>query len=131
MQIDIKRFEYSNKYVVSKMYLNGQYQCYVIEKNGIVPKNTYDLRVEYAKDFQRDLPKILDVPEIKETVIHAGNTKNNPPGALLLGTVWAGNDYVGDNAKAYVRFFMKLDSALKAGDTATIKFGDAVDDFDD
>ena len=131
MKIDVKRFEYSDKYVISKMFLDGKYQCYVIEKNGTIPKNTYYLRVEYANNFERELPKILDVPGVEEVVIHAGNTKQNPPCSLLLGTVWAGNNYVGDNAKAYTCFFMKLDKALKAGELATIKVGDAVDDFDD
>jgi hypothetical protein len=63
------------------------------------------------------MPHILNVPDFKGIRIHAGNTSAHTDGCILLGTTWAGKDFIGNSRSAYKKFFDKL----KKAKTATIK----------
>ena len=63
------------------------------------------------------MPHILDVPDFTGVRIHAGNTSADTDGCILLGSTWAGKDFIGNSKIAYKKFFDKL----KKAKTATIK----------
>ena len=118
MLIEVKRFEFKDTHTVGKMYVDGIYECYTLEdavRNGTkvlgktaIPIGTYKLIVDASVRFKQDMPHILDVPDFTGVRIHAGNTSADTDGCILLGTTWAGKDFIGNSKIAYKKFFDKL-----------------------
>ena len=127
MLIEVKRFEFKDTHTVGKMYVDGVYECYTLEdtiRNGTkiigktaIPIGEYKLIIDASARFKQDMPHILDVPDFTGVRIHAGNTSADTDGCILLGSTWAGKDFIGNSKIAYKKFFDKL----KKTKTATIK----------
>ena len=127
MLIEVKRFEFKDTYTVGKMYVDGVYECYTLEdvvRNGtkVIGKTAiypgeYKIIIDSSTRFKQDMPHILDVPDFTGVRIHSGNTSEDTDGCILLGSTWAGKDFIGNSKIAYKRFFDKL----KKAKTATIK----------
>ena len=126
MLIEVKRFEFKDTHTVGKMYVDGVYECYTLEdavRNGTkvigktaIPIGTYKLIIDASTRFKQDMPHILDVPDFTGVRIHAGNTSADTDGCILLGSTWAGKDFIGNSKIAYKKFFDKL----KANKTVSI-----------
>ncbi len=118
MLIEVKRFEFKDTHTVGKMYVDGVYECYTLEdavRNGTkvigktaIPIGTYKLIIDASTRFKQDMPHILDVPDFTGVRIHAGNTSADTDGCILLGSSWAGKDFIGNSKIAYKKFFDKL-----------------------
>ena len=118
MLIEVKRFEFKDTHTVGKMYVDGIYECYTLEdavRNGTkvigktaIPIGEYKLIVDASTRFKQDMPHILDVPNFTGVRIHAGNTSADTDGCILLGSTWAGKDFIGNSKIAYKKFFDKL-----------------------
>ena len=118
MLIEVKRFEFKDTHTVGKLYINGSYECFTLEdavRNGTkvigktaIPIGTYKLIIDASTRFKQDMPHILDVPDFTGVRIHAGNTSADTDGCILLGSTWAGKDFIGNSKIAYKKFFDKL-----------------------
>ena len=118
MLIEVKRLEFKDTHTVGKLYINGVYECFTLEdavRNGTkvlgktaIPIGTYKLIIDASTRFKQDMPHILDVPDFTGVRIHAGNTSADTDGCILLGTTWAGKDFIGNSKIAYKKFFDKL-----------------------
>ena len=118
MLIKVKRFEFKDTHTIGKMYVDGIYECYTLEdavRNGTkiigktaIPIGTYKLIIDASTRFKQDMPHILDVPDFTGVRIHAGNTSADTDGCILLGSTWAGKDFIGNSKIAYKKFFDKL-----------------------
>ena len=118
MLIEVKRFEFKDTHTVGKMYVDGVYECYTLEdavRNGTkvlgktaIPIGKYKLIVDASVRFKQDMPHILNVPDFTGVRIHAGNTSADTDGCILLGSTWAGKDFIGNSKIAYKKFFDKL-----------------------
>jgi len=118
MLIEVKRFEFKDTHTVGKMYVDGIYECYTLEdavRNGTkvlgktaIPIGTYKLIIDASVRFKQDMPHILNVPDFTGVRIHAGNTSADTDGCILLGSTWAGKDFIGNSKIAYKKFFDKL-----------------------
>ena len=127
MLIEVKRFEFKDTYTIGKLYVDGIYQCYTLEdvvRNGTkvlgktaIPTGEYKVIIDRSVRFKQDMPHILNVPNFTGVRIHSGNTSADTEGGILLGTTWAGKDFIGNSKIAYKKFFDKL----KQAKTATIK----------
>ena len=127
MLIEVKRFEFKDTHTIGKMYVDGIYECYTLEdvvRNGTkvlgktaIPTGEYKLIIDASVRFKQDMPHILDVPNFTGVRIHSGNTSADTDGCILLGSTWAGKDFIGNSKIAYNKFFEKL----KKAKTATIK----------
>ena len=127
MLIEVKRFEFKDTHTVGKMYVDGIYECYTLEdaiRNGTkiigktaIPIGEYKLIIDASTRFKQNMPHILDVPDFTGVRIHSGNTSADTDGCILLGSTWAGKDFIGNSKIAYKKFFDKL----KKAKTATIK----------
>jgi hypothetical protein len=127
MLIEVKRFEFKNTHTIGKMYIDGVYECYTLEdvvRNGTkvlgktaIPTGEYKIIIDTSVRFKQEMPHILNVTDFKGIRIHAGNTSAHTDGCILLGTTWAGGDFIGNSRSAYKKFFDKL----KKAKTATIK----------
>jgi len=118
MLIEVKRFEFKDTHTTGKLYVNGIYECFTLEdtvRNGTkvigktaIPIGTYKLIIDASTRFKQDMPHILDVPDFTGVRIHAGNTSADTDGCILLGSTWAGKDFIGNSKIAYKKFFDKL-----------------------
>lgn len=135
MKIIVRRFEYSDSYTVSRMYLDDVYECFVLEDKvrepGVkvfgetaIPAGVYKVIIDFSNHFQRTLPHILDVPMFEGIRIHSGNTDKDTDGCLLVGKVWPGGNCILSSKIAYEAFFPKLEAALNKGEEVTIEVVD-------
>jgi len=118
MLIEVKRLEFKDTHTVGKLYINGVYECFTLEdavRNGTkiigktaIPIGTYKLIIDASTRFKQDMPHILDVPNFTGVRIHSGNTSADTDGCILLGSTWAGKDFIGNSKIAYKKFFDKL-----------------------
>ena len=118
MLIEVKRLEFKDTHTVGKLYINGVYECFTLEdavRNGTkvlgktaIPIGTYKVIIDASTRFKQDMPHILDVPDFTGVRIHAGNTSADTDGCILLGSTWAGKDFIGNSKIAYKKFFDKL-----------------------
>ena len=118
MLIEVKRLEFKDTHTVGKLYINGVYECFTLEdavRNGTkiigktaIPIGTYKVIIDASTRFKQDMPHILDVPDFTGVRIHSGNTSADTDGCILLGSTWAGKDFIGNSKIAYKKFFDKL-----------------------
>ena len=119
MKLVLKRFEYKNTYTIGKLYVNGVYYCYTLEDvvrpkgekvNGqtAIPTGTYSVIIDHSNRFNCDMPHILNVPGFEGIRIHKGNTSADTEGCILLGTTWAGKDFIGNSKFAFDPLFEKM-----------------------
>ena len=121
MKIEVKRYDFKDNYTVGRLYIDGVYFCYTLEdvvRQGAkidgqtaIPYGTYSVVIDHSNRFNRDMPHILNVPGFEGIRIHSGNTSADTEGCLLLGTTWAGKDFVGNSKLAFDQFFDKLQKA--------------------
>ena len=146
MKIDVKRFEYGTNFTISKLFIDGIYECFVLEDkvrelDGVpvstwkipnetaIPKGTYSVINTFSPHFNRALPLLVSVPGYEGVRIHPGNTDKNTEGCLLLGTTWAGSDFIGASVLAFDAFYLKFSQALGIGEQVQLQIGDSVRDF--
>jgi hypothetical protein len=129
MDIKIRRFEFGTTYTIGKMYIDGVYHCFTLEDkvrpagekvNGqtAIPYGSYPVIIDHSNRFNRDLPHVLNVPGFEGIRIHTGNTDADTEGCILVGSTWAGKDFVGNSKIAFDPLFEKL--IVAKGATLTI-----------
>ena len=135
MKLESRRFEYGNNYTVSRLSVDGVYQCYVLEdvvrEPGVkvkeataIPAGTYKVIINMSPSKKKLLPRLLDVPGFEGILIHAGNTDIDTFGCLLVGDTWNGGDFIGKSKIAFDKLFPKMEKALAEGDEITITIMD-------
>lgn len=106
MKIVVKRVALRDKYVIGKMYIDGEYFCDTLEdtnrdlnKDGdlndegegkvfgetAIPYGTYKVILNMSSKFKRLLPLLIDVPHFKGIRIHRGNDARHTHGCILVG----------------------------------------------
>ena len=129
MDIRLRRFEFGTNYTIGKLYVDDVYFCFTLEDKvrepGVkvdgqtaIPYGTYPVIIDYSTHFNMDLPHVLNVPGFEGIRIHTGNTDADTEGCILVGTTWAGKDFVGNSKFAFEPLFEKLKAAK--GATLTI-----------
>jgi hypothetical protein len=135
MELVVRRFEYGTSFTISKLSINNEYECYVLEDvvrgpgekiagETAIPAGKYTLIIDHSNRFDKDLPHILDVPMFEGVRIHSGNTDKDTEGCLLVGQVWAGGDNIGKSRVAFDILFPKLQKAFIAKESITIEIVD-------
>jgi hypothetical protein len=123
MELKLRRFEFGTNYTIGKLYVDGIYHCFTLEDkvregekvNGqtAIPYGTYSVIIDHSNRFNRDLPHILNVQGFEGVRIHTGNTSADTEGCILVGTTWAGKDFVGNSKFAFDPLFEKMKAADK------------------
>ena len=119
MEMKLKRFEFGKTFTIGKLYIDGIYQCFVLEDvvrpkgekvdgQTAIPTGTYSVIIDRSTRFNRDMPHILNVPNFTGVRIHSGNSSKNTEGCLLVGTTWSSGDFIGNSKLAYDALFKKL-----------------------
>jgi len=70
------------------------------EGKGPIPVGTYHVRLTYSGRFQCLLPEVLNVPGFTGIRIHAGNTKADTEGCILVGKYQSGEGEIADSRVA-------------------------------
>ena len=119
MKLELKRFEYGNNYTIGRLYVDGVYQCFVLEdvvrpvgvkvkEETAIPKGTYKVIIDFSNHFQKNMPHILDVPMFAGIRIHSGNTDKDTEGCLLVGETWVGGDNISGSKIAFGKLYHKM-----------------------
>lgn len=133
MNITVKRKTFTPKSTISEMWLDDQFECYVLEDvvrpRGVkvfgetaIPAGTYNVVITFSNRFQRDMPLLEHVPNFDGIRIHPGNTAADTHGCLLVGRKM-GPDMVMESQLAYKALFPKLQQALGKGDKISLTIG--------
>lgn len=128
MILRLERYIFNPTNTISKLYINDEYFCDVLEDidRGLnftdsiehikkvkvygqtaIPKGVYEIVITYSAKFKQYLPLLLNVPGYLGIRIHSGNTEADTLGCLLPG-VLRGKQVVNSRAT-----FNKLLSILK------------------
>ena len=139
MKLYIKRW-YGPNYTIGKLYIDGIYFCDTLEdpnrdqnKNGVfdnneikisgdtcIPVGTYNVVLTLSPKFKRMLPRLENVNNFTGVLIHAGNTKKDTEGCILIGI----NSEIGKvtNSKYYEKLLVeKLNEAKNRNESINIK----------
>lgn len=98
MKLLLKRIAKKDAYTIGKLYIDGVYFCdtledkvrdLIVEKKVMhetaIPPGSYKVVVNKSPKFQRELPRLLDVPYFEGILIHRGNTARDTSGCILVG----------------------------------------------
>lgn len=146
MEILVDRFTSDNDTTLSRIFVDGDFNCFGLEdeyreekvanetripagKYGVMLRTEGGFHTRYAKrfpDIHRGMLHIQDVPDFKWILIHCGNTDEDTAGCLLVGSqaiTEPGNMAIANSTAAYKRFYpLVLDAAANNG--LTIEFVD-------
>ncbi len=137
MKIVVRRFEYSDRYTIGRMYINDstEQECYTLEDTvrapGVkifgetaIPAGTYNVTIDFSPHFNRNMPHILNVPDFEGVRIHSGNDDADTEGCILVGQTWTGGDFIGSARDAFNVLFPKIQLAFVNKETITIEVVD-------
>lgn len=130
MQITVERKEYDT-YTAGSLFIDDTWVCYTLEDKvrqvkiageTAIPYGSYEVIITYSNRFKKPLPLLLNVPNFSGVRIHAGNTKENTEGCLLVGMDNGEDGFLGDSRTAMSRIMPEIEDAIKAGEKVTIEF---------
>lgn len=139
MKLELKRIALKPNYTIGKLFINGTYYCDTIEdkvidlnKNGkfddgltkvmhqtAIPYGTFKVVVNHSPKFNRELPRLLDVPYFEGILIHNGSDQNSSSGCIIVGE----NKTVGKvtNSTFYMNnLTARIKDVQNKGETTTI-----------
>lgn len=131
MRLLLERKWLTEKTTIGSLYVNGQFECYVLEDRyrpppepkvfgqTAIPCGEYVVKTAPSPRFKRDLPLVLNVPGFEGIRIHAGNKAEDTEGCLLPG-LRRGVDEVRESKLAFDSLFEKLRLAESRGQTITL-----------
>lgn len=119
MELELKRKWLTEASTVGELYVNGVFECYVLEDRyrpppepkvygaTAIPCGRYEVKITPSPKFKRDLPLLLDVPQYQGVRIHPGNTAADTEGCLLPGRVRHGESVL-ESRLAFEQLFAKM-----------------------
>lgn len=142
MKITVTRFEFGTNYTIGRLAVNDVFCCLTLEdaireQEGVpvsewkiknetaIPRGTYQVDITYSNRFGIDMPLIKDVPGFEGIRIHSGNTDKDTSGCILVGSQWAGTDFIGGSKRAFDLLVLILIDAKKKGEPITIEITDS------
>ena len=81
-------------YTIGQHFIDGEYFCDTLEDvvrdskikhETAIPAGTYKIELTFSAKFKKILPILLNVPNFEGIRIHAGNTKSDTSGCILVG----------------------------------------------
>lgn len=129
MKFVLKRIAKKETYTIGKLYIDGVYFCDTLEDRvrdlnleekvkheTAIPAGCYKVIVNKSPKFQRELPRLLDVPYFDGILIHRGSTDKDTSGCILVGE----NKVVGRLINS-TKYEIELTKIIKEAKGAIIK----------
>lgn len=134
MEILLQRDTFTDKSTTGKLYIDGIFQCYVLEDKDrglndsmslneindrkvygetCIPYGKYEIKITMSGRFKRDLPILLNVKGYEGIRIHTGNTDADTHGCLLPCSSVSKDKGIGSTI-AFNQLFEKIKSELKS-----------------
>lgn len=146
MKITVDRYVSDEETTLSKVFIDGVFQCYGLEDEyrevkvkgetripagdySITLRTTGGFHARYTRKYpgiHKGMLWVRDVPGFEYILIHTGNHDGHTAGCLLLGASvqeTPGDMAVWSSRKAYRLFYQKVVGAAEAGDL-TIEYVD-------
>lgn len=129
MNIQVKRFSFQDKCTIGHLFIEDKDSgIYTLEDKmreipGVlvsqwkvpgetaIPRGRYSVIIDFSEHFQKDLPRLLDVPGFEGVRIHPGNIDSDTEGCILLGRTWQGGDFIGKSRDAFNFLFDQIKGA--------------------
>lgn len=145
MKLLLKRTEFADNFTCGRLYVNGEYICYVLEDKvrdmpkekkvygeTAIPAGEYEISMNvvspryskiskfgFTKGF---MPRLLHVPYYEGVLIHSGNVPKDTLGCLLVGyTHVKGEAYIGNSFAAFKDLYSYLMKAKNNREKITIE----------
>lgn len=125
MDLLVKRTTLTNESTIGELWIDCGFFCYTLEDmvrpdvvkiwgQTAIPHGRYEVIINFSNRFNRQMPRLLDVPGFDGILIHSGNSAANTEGCILVGDTKSPN-WIGEAHAAFNRFFPLLEAALKQG----------------
>lgn len=135
MELFLQRETFTDKSTIGRLFIDGQFECYVLEDKDrglkqemslneisqkkvygqtCIPYGRYEIDVTMSNRFKKELPLLLNVKGYDGIRIHTGNTDIDTHGCLLTGQI-KGVDSVSKSTPAFNLLFEKIRSQIKYG----------------
>lgn len=133
MKLTLKRRYFGEKYTIGSLHLDGTYFCDTLEDRvrnletevkvkhqTAIPAGRYPIIVNLSPRFNRELPRLLDVPQFEGILIHRGNADADTSGCILVGENKVKGKVV--NSTGYeLSLTASIKSAIMRGEKITIE----------
>jgi hypothetical protein len=135
MKITVDRIKSDSDATISKVSIDGVFECDGLEDEYRAVKVIHETRIpagkykvtvrkeggfhlKYVKrfPFHEGMLWVRDVPGFEYILIHCGNTDEDTSGCLLVGQAAKGKLELVQSALTYERFYKKVIGAAKAGE---------------
>lgn len=124
MKLTVHRTDFGSKYTIGSLLLNDAFFCYTLEDKDrrledggekvygqtAIPRGTYECIIDYSQRFNRELPRLLDVPQFAGIRIHPGNDATDTEGCILVGST-CGEGRVGNSRATFSKLFELMHEA--------------------
>lgn len=134
MKLTLQRFEFTDVSTIGDLFVGDEGFCVTLEDKDrhlednpdaklwgrtAIPRGRYKIVIDYSNRFQRELPRLLDVPGFEGIRIHPGNSHENTEGCILVGANWR-KDWVTDSRNTFNKLFEKMEAAYDKGEELEI-----------
>lgn len=121
MELRLERFEFGKNYTIGRLYNDNYFECYTLERGinesdrkSCIPYGVYPVVIDQSARFGCLMPHVLNVSGYEGIRIHKGNSDKDTEGCILVGTTWAGVDWIGNSKTAFDQLFFKMQSTDRA-----------------
>jgi hypothetical protein len=130
MNLTLNRVMFSSSATLGKLYCGSDFLCYTLEDTDrklecdgekvygqtAIPRGTYQVVVDWSNRFNKELPRLVDVPGFEGIRIHAGNAPEDTEGCVLVGTNIINENLIGNSRTAMLLLMAKLNAAYDKGE---------------
>lgn len=94
MKLYLLRKYKGTDYTIGQLFVDGEYFCDTLEDvvreskikhETAIPSGTYKVELTFSAKFKKILPILINVPNFEGIRIHAGNSKSDTSGCILVG----------------------------------------------
>ena len=138
MKLTLEPFSKTDKSTISKMYIDGVFECYTLEDKvrevagepvsswkvqdeTAIPSGTYQIVINMSPRLGKLMPRLLGVPGFDGILIHSGNKAEDTKGCILVGQVVDNGDFIHGGSVEFPKLFDKLKKAWDAKESITIE----------
>jgi hypothetical protein len=143
MNILVQRYKHAKDFTISKVFIDGQFECFGLEDERREAKVMHETRIpegrykivlrtegghhaKYSKKFptfHKGMLHVTNVPGFQWILIHIGNTDEDTSGCLLVGlNVDEAKGMLYNSTAAYERFYSKVIKAIEQEEEVWIKY---------